>query len=60
MVIAGGLVLLGLFLLTGRWIGGGEAATLALAAKVFVPVWLAAALINMCVDRRQQCGIYCG
>ncbi|PYO41675.1 MAG: hypothetical protein DMD33_13295 [Gemmatimonadetes bacterium] len=49
-VIAGGLVLLGLCLLIARWIGGPTPATaLATAAKVFIPIWLVAAGINMWV-----------
>jgi hypothetical protein len=43
MVIAGGLVLLGLFLLVGR-LAGGKAAR---AALWFLPVWLLAAAVNM-------------
>ena len=45
MVIIGGLVLLGLFLLAGRLAGG--AATR--AALWFLPVWLVAAAVNMWV-----------
>lgn len=48
MVIGGGLVLLGLFVLFG-WLWGASAAGMALAAKVFVPAWAAIALINMWV-----------
>lgn len=48
MVMAGGLVLLGLFVLFG-WLWGASAAGIALAAKVFVPVWLLVAGINMWV-----------
>jgi hypothetical protein len=49
-VIAGGFVLLALCLLIGRWIGGpSPAAGLATAAKVFLPLWLIAAGINMWV-----------
>ena len=44
-VIAGGFGLLIVCLLLGRWIGG--AAGLATAAKVFVPIWLIGAGINM-------------
>jgi hypothetical protein len=44
-VIAGGLVLLGACLLVGRAIGGPAA--LATAAKVFIPLWLVAAAVNM-------------
>ena len=47
MVMAGGLVLLGLCVLAGRWIGGASAT--ADAAKYFIPVWLIAAAINMWV-----------
>ncbi|GGC77683.1 hypothetical protein [Chelatococcus reniformis] len=45
LVIGGGIVLLGLFLLFGRlWDVG-----LAVAAGAFIPVWLAMALANMWV-----------
>lgn len=47
-VIAGGLVLLGLFLLAGRLLGpGAPAASMAAAARWFIPVWLFGAAINM-------------
>jgi hypothetical protein len=45
MIIAGGLALLGLFALTGWRLGGGQ--SIVTAAKIFIPVWLVAALINM-------------
>ena len=49
-VIAGGVALLGLCLLIGRWIGGPTPAIgLARAAKVFIPLWLVAAGVNMWV-----------
>ena len=48
MVIGGGVVLLGLFLLFGKLWGGAEPA-FALAAKLFMPAWLIVALINMWV-----------
>ena len=38
-VIAAGLILLGFFLLVGRFVGGSRAA-MATAAKYFIPVWL--------------------
>ena len=38
MVIAGGTVLLGVFLLFGK-LWGGDTAGLALAAKAFIPAW---------------------
>lgn len=48
MVIGGGLVLLGVFVLFG-WLWGANAAGMALAAKVFVPAWLLIAITNMWV-----------
>lgn len=48
MVIGGGLALLGVFVLFG-WLWGASAAGMALAAKVFVPAWLAVALANLWV-----------
>ena len=48
MVIVGGAVLLGVFLLFGR-LWGGDAPGLAMAAKVFVPVWLLVSAVNLWV-----------
>jgi hypothetical protein len=48
MVITGGVVLLGLFLLFGR-LWGGDAAGLAAGAKWFIPVWLAVSMANLWV-----------
>lgn len=48
MVIGGGIVLLGLFLLFGKLWSGAEP-SFATAAKLFMPVWLAIALVNMWV-----------
>lgn len=49
MVIGGGVVLLGLFLLFGRlW-----HADLGLAARLFMPVWLAVSLVNLWVGVTQ-------
>lgn len=48
MVIGGGIILLGLFALFGR-LWGGETPDYALAAKLFVPVWLGLSLLNMWV-----------
>jgi len=48
MVIAGGVVLLGVFVLFG-WLWGASAAGMALAAKVFVPVWALVAIANLWV-----------
>jgi len=46
MVIGAGIVLLGVFLLFGR-LWGGDAAGMALAAKAFIPAWLAIAVANL-------------
>jgi hypothetical protein len=48
MVIAGGVVLLGVFLLFGK-LWGGDALGSATAAKIFIPVWLAVAIVNLWV-----------
>lgn len=47
-VILGGVALLAVFVLFG-WLWGASAAGMALAAKAFVPAWLAVALVNMWV-----------
>jgi hypothetical protein len=46
--MGGGLILLGVFILFG-WLWGASAAGMALAARVFVPVWLLVAGVNMWV-----------
>ena len=46
-VIGGGFGLLIFCLLIGRWLGGAEG--LATAGKVFIPIWLFGAGINMWV-----------
>ncbi len=46
IVIGAGLALLGASLLAAKWLGAGNA-SLVLAAQVFIPVWLAAALVNL-------------
>jgi hypothetical protein len=48
-VIGGGFLLLGIFLLVGRWIGGGTSSALATAATWFIPIWLVAAGVNLWV-----------
>lgn len=45
-VIAGGIVLLGVFLLFGH-LWGDAPASLATAAKLFLPVWLAVSVTNL-------------
>jgi hypothetical protein len=42
MVVLGGFLLLGICLLAGRL-----TKTMAIAALIFIPIWLAAALINL-------------
>jgi hypothetical protein len=46
MVIAGGMILLGVFLLFGR-LWGDAPASLGTAAKLFVPFWLAMSIANL-------------
>ncbi len=46
LVILGGLVALGLFLLFGRLWGSGTI-DLAIAAKAFIPAWLAICVVNL-------------
>ena len=48
MVIAGGVVLLALFVLFGK-LWGADTPSLATAAKIFIPVWLAASIVNLWV-----------
>ncbi|MFC3569701.1 hypothetical protein, partial [Paracoccus simplex] len=48
MIIVGGAVLLGIFLLFGK-LWGGDLAGMATGAKLFVPAWLAVAAVNMWV-----------
>ncbi|HQT00009.1 MAG: hypothetical protein B7Y26_13425 [Hydrogenophilales bacterium 16-64-46] len=48
LVILGGIVLLGLLILFG-WLWGASPAAMALAARVFMPVWLLVAIVNMWV-----------
>ncbi|GLK54327.1 putative membrane protein YwaF [Methylopila capsulata] len=48
MVIVAGIVLLGLFILFGQ-LWGGTTPALAMAAKIFVPVWLAVSIANLWV-----------
>ena len=47
LIIIGGLLLLGVLVLGGRWMGGGATQPMVTAAKLFLPVWLVLAAINM-------------
>ena len=53
IIIIGGFVLLGIFLLAARWLGGGNAKTMVLAAQAFIPAWVALAGINMWIGVSQ-------
>lgn len=48
LVILGGAVLLGVFALFGK-LWGGDVAGIAAGAKLFIPVWVVIALVNMWV-----------
>ena len=47
LIIVGGFVLLGLSIVCSRFFGVAGAATFVTAAKVFIPLWLIGAGINM-------------
>jgi len=51
-VIGTGLVLLAVFVLVGRQLGGGRISAAATAALWFIPFWLAAAALNLSVGLR--------
>ena len=48
-VIFGGILLLGVCLLVGRWIGGAVATVDVTTIKYFLVLWLVATLVNMWV-----------
>ena len=52
MMIGGGVLLLGIFVLSGRLLGGNRHA-MARAALAFVPVWLVISGINMYIGVTQ-------
>jgi hypothetical protein len=47
VIIVGGFVLLGVCLLAARFMGGADDAAMVTAAKVFIPIWLVVAGVNM-------------
>ena len=47
LVLVGGHVLLGAFVLVARVVGAGTPAAMATAALYFLPIWLVAAAVNM-------------
>jgi len=53
LIILGGFLLLGICVLVGRWLGGDNTKAMVFAAQVFIPIWLAAAGINMWVGVAQ-------
>jgi len=46
-VIGAGILLLGFFLLAGRFLSRNQPDSLATSAKIFIPVWFLAAAVNM-------------
>ncbi|MCD1262124.1 MULTISPECIES: hypothetical protein [Shinella] len=48
LVIAGGVILLGVFALFGK-LWGADVAGIAAGARLFIPVWLVVAITNMWV-----------
>jgi hypothetical protein len=48
LVIAGGVILLGVFALFGK-LWGADVAGIAAGARLFIPVWLVVAIANMWV-----------
>jgi len=48
MTIAGGIVLLGVFLLFGG-LWGGSSPDLTLAAKAFIPLWFVVSITNLAI-----------
>jgi hypothetical protein len=51
IIIVGGFVLLGLSVLAARWTGTGTS-SMVTAAKVFIPIWLVVALVNLWMGTR--------
>ena len=49
VIIGGGLILLGVFILIGRLKGRGDRASMGRAALLFIPIWLICAAINMTI-----------
>jgi hypothetical protein len=55
MVIAGGLILLGICLLIGRYtMGPTQAQGFGRAARIFLPVWLVASALNLWIGVSRQ------
>ena len=52
IIIAGGCVLLGLSVLAARWLGNAGPSSMVAAAKVFIPIWLVVAVVNLWLGTR--------
>ena len=52
LIILGGVALLGICLLAGRLIAGSGTAATVTAAKVFIPIWLVVAAVNLWMGTR--------
>jgi hypothetical protein len=52
LILLGGFALLGAFALAGRWLAGTDTAPMVAAAKIFIPVWLVVALVNLWMGTR--------
>ncbi len=47
IIILGGFILFAVCIAASRWFAGSGAASVGSAVKVFIPIWLVAAAINM-------------
>ena len=47
LIIVGGILLLGIGLLVSRWVDATGTHAMVTVSKVFIPAWLALALINL-------------
>lgn len=52
-IIFGGILLFALCVAGRRWLGGPGPESIAAAVRIFVPIWLGAALLNMYVGVRR-------
>jgi len=53
IIITGGFVLLAICVFGSKMLGGGNNAAMVTGAKIFIPLWLAAAGLNMWVGVSQ-------
>jgi hypothetical protein len=52
LIIVAGFILIGLSVLAARWIGGTGTSAITAATKVFIPIWLVIALVNLWMGTR--------